>query len=61
MLVSGGRNGSNVFSDIWLFDPQLEKWEEVRMSIVYIFLNFSLNTIVYSAWTYFTHLMIDSK
>ena len=40
MLVSGGRNGSNVFSDIWLFDPQLEKWEEVRMIIVYIFFEF---------------------
>ena len=29
VLVSGGWNGSKVFSDTWLLDPHSGKWKEV--------------------------------
>ena len=35
VLVSGGGNGSKVFSDTWLLDPQSGKWKEVSRDYLY--------------------------
>ena len=32
LLVSGGRGrGNKPLNDMWLFDPSLKKWKEVRL------------------------------
>ena len=31
LLVSGGTDGSNVLSDVWLLDVQSGRWREVRV------------------------------
>ena len=31
LLVTGGNDGSNVLSDVWLLDVQSGRWREVRV------------------------------